>query len=182
MCDRLANLVQERRLEPEVVLVQHRLDHHELRRVQQRLVQATRLELRTLALQRLSALAVESVHLPHGLVAEQVLEGVAAKAASRPSDDNDLLAGGPRDEVLRASGEVSRVLLDVLPQVCWGVRRAGSVGADSAVDGTSEGGDRRGGEDDIGGESLGSVLVRLPERAQDRVADVCSLETEAYGD
>ena len=104
--DRRPDLVEQRCVNSEVLFMQDRLDHHELRRVEQRLVQSSRLELCTLALRRVRARAVEGVYFPHRLVAQQVFQGVAAEAASRARDDNDLLACGARDEVLRARREV----------------------------------------------------------------------------
>ncbi len=121
VCDGRPDLLEDRWLEPEVVLVQHCLDHDELRRVQQRLVQATGLELCTLTLQRLSALAIERVHLPDRLVPEEMLESVTTETAGGSSDDDDLFTNRTRYEIRGPGREVRGVLLDVLPQVSRGV-------------------------------------------------------------
>ena len=131
-------------------------------------------ELSSVSSRRVQARTVEGVYLPHRLIAQQMFPGVAAAAAaSRARDDNNLLACGMRDEVLR------EYFSTYFHRSAGCVRLAQTIGAHSVVDGSREGGLRGHGEDEVVRKPLGRVLVRVPECAQDGVADVRRLETGA---
>ena len=102
------DLVQQLRLNPKARLMQHRIDHTKLRRIEQRLIEASRAELRALPPERVRALPVERVHALDGRVAEQVLERVAPESPRRPRDQPDVLGDLPRHgQLLHPHGQAA---------------------------------------------------------------------------
>ena len=115
------NLGEQRGLQSKAGLMQRRLNQSELLQVQQGLIQPSCPELLSLAFQRARILPVESVYRTDPFISEKMLQRIAPKPSSRPSDKDNILPFRTIDQVGGTSREVRRVLLDILPQICGGM-------------------------------------------------------------
>ena len=109
-----------------------------------------------------------------------MLQSVASKASRRSGNQDHILANRTVPEIGRSCGEVRRILLDKFPQVRWRVRHLVSSAIRGVVYGRGYGasemcdGGRR--EYEVRREVLRSVLVRLPYRTKNCIANPGSLQ------